>query len=314
MRAAKRFLAALLAAVLLCGTALAAADFNAGLVIDRDTAGQISVTVQSSGVLSAKKPMLTIACDYAYASVTAPDDSVAYCTGTGSEVCFSVSVGGTYVIKSIAELPKTDALPSPGISGSGTSGSAAAGSTDTEINSSVEFSDVPEDAWYADAVAFVSARGLLGSTSTTAAIFDGDKAMNRAMLAVVLHRLASEPQTTGEDPFRDVPADSWYTEAVRWAAQNGLVTGYDGRFDPVAPITREQLVVMLWRYAGSPTSDYDLSFCPDAASISTYAAQAMAWALETGVISGMGGGILCPQGQATRAQTAQMLKNFLEAI
>ena len=113
--------------------------------------------------------------------------------------------------------------------------------------------------------------------------------------------------------FSDVAGEAWYTEAIRWATSQGIVGGYgNGTFGPNDPITREQLVVMLWRYSGSPVADStELNF-NDEAEISGYALEALRWAVENGILNGYGDGRLGPQGQATRAQVAQMLKNFIE--
>ena len=108
-------------------------------------------------------------------------------------------------------------------------------------------------------------------------------------------------------------SDSWYASAVAWAAEKGIVSGYgDGRFGPNDLITREQLAIMLWRYAGSPAPSAQALDFPDAGSASGYALEALRWAVENGIISGYGSGQLAPQGLATRAQVAQMMKNFLE--
>ena len=113
------------------------------------------------------------------------------------------------------------------------------------------FSDVSPDAWYADAVSWCRENGIMGGTSETA--FSPNSPMTRAMLATVLHRAAGEPEAGRTTPFSDVSPDTWYTEAVAWAADQGLVTGYgNGRFGTDDPITREQLATILWRYAGSP--------------------------------------------------------------
>ena len=106
---------------------------------------------------------------------------------------------------------------------------------------------------------------------------------------------------------------AWYTEAIRWATSRGIVGGYgNGTFGPNDNITREQLAVMLWRYAGSPAAtDKELHFT-DADKASGYALEALRWAVENGILNGYGDGRLGPQGLATRAQVAQMLKNFIE--
>ena len=108
-------------------------------------------------------------------------------------------------------------------------------------------------------------------------------------------------------------SDAWYADGVAWAAENGIVDGYgDGQFGPDDSITREQFAVMLWKYAGSPkASGQDLAFT-DADQASGYAQEALCWAVENGIVSGLSDGSLNPQGQATRAQVAQMLKNLIE--
>ena len=129
------------------------------------------------------------------------------------------------------------------------------------------------DAWYADAVTWCKENGIMSGTSDTA--FSPDAPMTRAMLAAVLHRAAEEPVPEGTAPFSDVSPDTWYTEAVAWAAERGLVTGYgNGRFGTDDPITREQLAAILWRYAGRPEAADSLAF-KDAADISEYALPAV---------------------------------------
>ena len=107
----------------------------------------------------------------------------------------------------------------------------------------------------------------------------------------------------------------WCADAVTWANANGIVGGYgNGSFGPNDPITREQLAVMLWRYAGSPTSSHSLEQFTDEDRISGYAREAMRWANENGIVNGFGNGLLGPKGNATRAQVAQMLMNFLRKL
>lgn len=113
--------------------------------------------------------------------------------------------------------------------------------------------------------------------------------------------------------FEDIPGGAWYTEAVRWAASAGIVGGYgNGLFGPDDKITREQLAVMLWRYAGSPAATSKELRFSDAHQASGWALDALRWAVENGIINGKGSGILDPAGPATRAEAAEMLKNFLE--
>ena len=179
------------------------------------------------------------------------------------------------------------------------------------VDNSKSFIDVPATNWAADAVSFVSSHELFNGTSSTT--FSPDLPMSRSMLAVVLHNLEDNPPQALTGTFSDVDNTKWYAEGVAWASKEGIVTGYGGgKFDPNGDITREQLAVMLWRYAGKPNAKSGTLNFVDAAKISPWALEAMRWATEKGIINGKGSGILDPTGKATRAQAAQMLKNFLE--
>lgn len=187
------------------------------------------------------------------------------------------------------------------------------GSATVEIvDNSKSFDDVPSDSWAAGAVAFVSARELFGGTSETT--FSPDQAMSRAMVASVLYRLEGQPEQAAASAYSDVSDDDWYAAGVSWAAENGIVSGYgDGQFGPNDSVTREQFIVMLWRYAGSPeANDRELSFS-DADQVSGYAKDALCWAVESGVLGGSESGRIIPGESATRAEAAQMLKNFMES-
>ncbi|MBD5153466.1 MAG: hypothetical protein HDT16_13740 [Oscillibacter sp.] len=179
------------------------------------------------------------------------------------------------------------------------------------VDNSKSFSDVSASDWASEAVAFVSSRELMSGDGS--GDFSPNASMTRSMLAVVLHNLENNPSGSVSAVFDDV-SDDWYAEAIQWAAGQQIVTGYDdGRFGPDDSISREQLAVMLYRYADSPmVSGTTLSFS-DTGSISDYASEAIAWAVSVGVMNGKGSGILDPQGGATRAEVAQMLLNFVSA-
>ena len=191
---------------------------------------------------------------------------------------------------------------------------------DTDSHEPVElpFRDVPENAWYADAAAYVYKHGLMAGTSATT--FAPDMTTSRAMIVTILWRLASSPQVDYLMDYSDVDPTAYYGEAIRWATSEGIVGGYGGGvFGPDDPITREQLATMLWRYA--QTEDYDVSVgedtnilsYTDAFDVAEYAIPAMQWACGAGVINGTGdGSTLSPQGEATRAQAAVMLMRFCE--
>ena len=172
------------------------------------------------------------------------------------------------------------------------------------------FSDLDTGAWYHEAVDHVLRNGLMGGYGN--GLFGPDNVLTRAQFAQILYNREGRPAVTGGEAFTDVPPGAWYADAVAWAAARGIVSGYGGgRFGPSDPITREQLAVMLWRYAGSPAAGGEPPF-RDAGEIGAHARNAVSWAVESGVMSGRGGGILDPRGCATRAQAAQMLRNFLE--
>lgn len=178
------------------------------------------------------------------------------------------------------------------------------------------FSDVPADAWYAEAVQYVYENGLMTGTSDTT--FSPDLTTSRSMIATILWRMAGSPVVNYAMDFADVPADQWYAEAVRWASSEGIVGGYgNGSFGTGDPITREQFAVMLYRFAQK--QGYDVSVgentnilsYTDVSAVSEYAIPAMQWAVGSGVITGMGD-TLAPQGETTRAQAAMMLMRFSE--
>ena len=181
------------------------------------------------------------------------------------------------------------------------------------VDNTKTFIDVAENAWYYDAVIFVTARGIFSGTSGNT--FSPDGTMTRGMLTTVLHSMENDPEPSVKDIFLDVKPDAWYADGVYWAAEKGVVAGYgNGLFGPNDSITREQLATILWRYAGSPASSHSLDHFTDAHQISDYARQAMAWANEHGILSGMDGGRSAPQGTALRSQVAQMLMNFCKYL
>ncbi len=174
------------------------------------------------------------------------------------------------------------------------------------------FSDVSEGDWYYEAVKFAQERGLMNGYSDGR--FGADDTLSRAQLAQILFNKEGRPGADSLPDFSDVAGEAWYAGAVRWAAGQGIVGGYgNGTFGPDDPITREQLAVMLWRYSGSPAAAGGELYFNDEAEASGFALEALRWAVENGILNGYGDGRLGPQGQATRAQAAQMLKNFIES-
>lgn len=177
-----------------------------------------------------------------------------------------------------------------------------------------KYADVSEDEWYADAVKFVTEKGLMNGVSETA--FAPDGTTSRAMIVTILYRAAGSPEAAKENPFEDVPAGAWFTDAVRWASETGVVTGYDEKtFGPDDAITREQLALILFRYAGWQGADVskrdDLKAFSDADAVSGWAKEAVQWAVAEGLINGVEKDVLSPGGSAARAQAAAILMRFL---
>ena len=160
--------------------------------------------------------------------------------------------------------------------------------------------------------------GLFSGISATT--FEPETPMTRAMLVTVLWRYAGKP-IQGKNSFTDVPNGQWYSEAVTWAAHNGVVAGVgNNRFDPESKITREQMAAILFRYAnkvGIDTSKRATLSFPDAGKVSGYAKDALQWAVAEGLVSGSKEGnvtYLHPQGNATRAQVASILMRFIQNV
>ena len=179
------------------------------------------------------------------------------------------------------------------------------------------FSDVARDAWYHDAVQWAVDKGIMNGVAPD--LFDPDGTATRAMVVTMLWRLAGEPAAAGSD-FSDVTGDSWYADAVAWAASTGAVNGMSAdTFAPDTEITREQLATILYRYAQSQGKGFTGAWAfplnyPDAGDVSDWAYEAMCWMTMNGIIQGMDDGTLDPGANATRAQIATMFQRFDEAL
>lgn len=172
------------------------------------------------------------------------------------------------------------------------------------------FTDIPVDVWYADAVEYCSGHGLI--SGTTDATFSPNAAMTRSMLAAVLYRMVGSPTVTTAPRFSDTAGGAWYSDAVVWAADTGIISGYgDGAFGVDTPVTREQIAVILWRYAGSPIAGAAEAF-EDAASISDWALPAVNWARDSGIMTGKADNRFEPKADVTRAEAAAVLHHYLD--
>lgn len=181
--------------------------------------------------------------------------------------------------------------------------------------SGLPFADVPSGSWYYDDVAYVYDTGLM--TGLTATTFGPNLSTTRGMIVTILWRMENEPAAKHGCPFADVRRGSYYEQAIAWASENGIVTGFDAStFAPDRAITREQLAAILFRFAAyrgmdAVTLRENLSSFQDQAAISAYAVSALNWAVGEGLMQGTGDK-LEPTGSATRAQVAAMLRRFIQ--
>ncbi len=184
-------------------------------------------------------------------------------------------------------------------------------------NGAMNFSDVKENQWFCEAVKFVYEAGLMNGEGENS--FNPNGNLNRAMLVTILYRLEQSPEVTTTSKFTDVKAGLWYSEAVIWASENGIVNGYeDNTFKPMNNVSREEMAAMLMRYAKFKQIDVsatkDISGYQDAAQVAEWAKQNMAWSNSAGLIQGDEHNNLNPQGKATRAEAAMILMRLVKNV
>jgi len=183
--------------------------------------------------------------------------------------------------------------------------------------SATPFTDVSREDWFHDAVVFVYNRGIMQGASAT--IFDPEYVLTRAMVATVLYRMAGEPAVTGQPTFADVPADEWFSNAIVWAHSRGIVTGRTQEiFAPADPITRQEVAVMLHRYAQAMGQNVfvpigvQLGQFTDRDEIGNWAWEAMRWSVHNEIITGSTPTTLRPLGEADRAECATILMRYIQ--
>lgn len=180
------------------------------------------------------------------------------------------------------------------------------------------FTDVQKSDWFYESVSYAVEHGLMNGVSATE--FAPNDETSRAMLVTILWRLSGSPAVDLAMTFTDVVAEQWYTEAIRWAAGTGIMQGYSKTtFGINDPVTREQMAVILYRYAKANgvqiwDTETELNLFRDADTISTWAVEGMRWAVYTELLRGVGDNTLAPNGNASRAQTATILMRFCESV
>lgn len=282
--------------------------------IDTDTAGEIAFAWVASKITKPQTELVTV--DFSTRLTSSSYDTTVKFELTelynGSdaldldEQTLEITAGGI-----IAPTPGGSGSGSGGGSGSG-SGSGGSSLLDDLIAASAPFTDISGH-WAEDEIISAYMAGLVNGIGNGQ--FGPDMALDRAMFTTLLYRLAGSPAVAGSNPFTDVVNGVYYTDAVIWAYQNGVVTGTSATtFDPTATLTREQMVTMLYRYAqfaGIDTSaSASLAGFSDSASVSSYAVNAMQWAVAEGIIKGQGDALV-PGGTTTRAQAAAVLVRFV---
>lgn len=322
----KRWIACISIAMMLSGTLSAARanDFNATIEVSRTENEIIVIIPDNAEVYDRVDTTISIPCDAQWKTVDVKQDGKSIpATVRDGVVTFPVKQGGEYILTLSTDSENANQDNSTGgaqhpvhdDTQKETSSSDISNSTDTTDTN--KFEDVYVSDWYFDAVQYVYENDMMAGTSDIT--FSPNQTTTRGMIVTILYRLEGEPTVTGTTAFTDVTADQYYANAVAWAVQNGIVAGSDATtFAPNNAITREQMAAILYRYAQFKGYDVsakaDLSTYIDAADVSAYATDAMAWASQTGLITGTSATTLSPAGQATRAQVATILMRFCENI
>ena len=336
----KTIISALLISSLCAGTVFAA-EFDPSLNVDTSQNGKIVVSIneENNTVLAEKKPTLTIPCNYADAYVEFDGETIPS-TLENEEIFFTVTSGGEYSIiaKESSSNPDDSEDDNEQNNSSGNNhrpNRRPSSSKNEDVMEKEEvqeeqivpvvpqpettwenpYNDLIEEDWYYSAVEYVQKKGLMNGVDEDN--FGPAVITTRGMLTTILWRLEGCPDS-GLAPFLDVDSEMYYADAIAWATEKGIVSGYGITFGPDDPVTREQLVTILWRYAQykgydvSEGEDTNILSYTDVFDISEYAFPAMQWACGEGIINGNDDGSLSPAGNAQRAHLAQILMKFLK--
>jgi len=184
------------------------------------------------------------------------------------------------------------------------------------VGAAAAFSDVQENDWYSDEVEYVVQQGYMTGVSDEA--FAPNAFVTRGMVVTVLYRLEGAPALSESTSFSDIAVGEWYSDAVIWAKHAGVAAGYvSGAFGPNETVTREQLAVFLWRYAGykgMEIADGVVGGFDDAYKISVWALDGVKHAVGVGLMTGKGGDLLDPSGKASRAELAVILRRLMTPV
>ena len=276
-----------------------------------DTANHGSVTADRKTIAANGKVVLTAKPDEGYKleKLTVTDEKgnvVPLTENSDGTYTFTMPASNVTVTPVFAAIPATEPAP--------VEDSACPKDATCPISA---FSDATPTAWYHDGVHWALEKGIMNGIGN--GLFAPNDTTTRAMVVTMLWRLEGQPEGAA-NPFTDIPAGSWYENAANWAAETGVVKGVsDTEFAPDAPVTREQLATILYRYAKAQGKGFTGAWAfpldyPDAAEVSEWADEAMHWMTMNGIITGMGDGTLAPRVNATRAQIATLFMRFTEAM
>ena len=297
--------------IVACPTDVTVRDASGETVLSIEDGVVTTYAAGVSGAVSGNKKVLALS--------GGPYDISIFGTGEGTmDVSFTAysSTGRILKQSSYQSLPLTDgSYYEANLTLENTSAPSFTLSEDENAaGDAFPFTDVPTSAWFYDSVRNVYENYIMNGVSPT--LFQPNGTMSRAMVATVLWRLEGEPEMDDTSVFTDVPRGQWYTQAIAWAYEQGIITGYGGgRFGPQDNVTRQQLAAMLFRYA--KTMDLDggeratLSAYRDQGQVADWAREAFAWAVAKGHINGTSPTTLSPTGTATRAQCAAILTRML---
>ncbi len=240
---------------------------------------------------------------------------------TGSTVTLTVKPADGFVVGSVTVTAADGSAVAVTAGANGTwtftmpAGAVTVSASFQASETGLPYTDVQAADWFYSAVKYVTDNEIMNGCDTD--LFLPNEPLSRGMLVTVLWRMENSVAVDDSLVFDDVDAGAWYGEAVRWAAANGIVNGVtETTFAPDSAITREQLAVILYRYAQHKGYDVTAGGAldyPDAQSVADYAAEAMQWACAESLINGMDG-LLNPQGGATRAQVATIIMRLCENV
>ena len=263
-------------------------DTTPNVAVQNPTNGSISVDLPNAQENEVVTVTATPNTGYTVSSVTVRD-------GSGSTVTVTENADGTYSFR----MPASNVTISVSFAAEG--------------SQTIQFNDVAPSAWYYSSVMFAAENKYMNGIGNN--LFSPQGMLTRAMMVQTLYNMEGQPAVSGASSYRDVVSGAWYTNAIIWATENNIVNGYDnGNFGVNDNITREQLVTILHRYTeykgGDVSATASISNYTDAGQVSTYASNAVMWAVAEGLLNGRTSTTLEPKGNATRAEVATIIERY----